>query len=786
MKFIIEHHKDAEKSNKTKNFEIVSLSGEALEKAKRQEKYIEMDFEMTLGKSELPFIREMAQQSILLATLGKKQKSERVDAYYDMNQHIVVTKKSNRSIKETYWVSCYGEGESTTASHYIETIKQLVIWAKAYQKSLIIYSEITPRDVHYKYRSLTSKIVNTLLKEVKGVLVIPAEKKEMGKYYKPSHKAFEFYLDETIYLSYDYRKGMSDILKCFNQKSGHLKNIYRQREPNQLYSDLFYTLIPDTEKIYVPLNLGISLPVNDFKALGFEIIRDFNNYGFLYGTKSSFNQNSDALKKYVLPNYTLPVLERGGISSMQKLEKRPYEIVAGETLYRGKNVYIALVSNTGVDYRASYLRKPDGTSRIAGIWEQRESNKGTFYSQEQINRALQSDDPNAIVPIEVNDELNTMLLGIAGGKDDTYEGVATEAEFLIAKVNSAPEVLQEIYGGNANAQNILMPDLLIGIWQLQNVALKEGKSTVFYIPYYTNIDAHDGIGFYNALIANIGTMNGYAVVAPTGEEGDKGHHHTFIDLYEENPIVNFVVSKSNQNIVGIVTQRYLADWQVFLYTPSGETIDMTKEIIYESGESIIYSQGEKVKYYTGTKEILWRIENMVLGQWRMELIPKQALYNRMDLWISGERFNPSVRLQPQDPYITIGSIGNITGITSIAGYDMMNMVALKASGRGYTADDRIQPIVAASGVLETINLSGDQVEVVGTEVSGMVMTGMVAAIFEKWQIERENIALNGPLLNSILSEYVTRIGDTVFPNPNQGLGVFTQESIRDILMAPFD
>ena len=109
MKFIIEHHKEGGEKRTTKNFEIIELMEEQLPDVQKQAKYIEMNFEMHVGNSQFEFCKALEKQPVLFVTLGEKQQNERVDAFYNMTTQQVEKKAHERSLAQTYWLSCYVE-----------------------------------------------------------------------------------------------------------------------------------------------------------------------------------------------------------------------------------------------------------------------------------------------------------------------------------------------------------------------------------------------------------------------------------------------------------------------------------------------------------------------------------------------------------------------------------------------------------------------------------------------------------------------------------------------------
>ena len=71
----------------------------------------------------------------------------------------------------------------------------------------------------------------------------------------------------------------------------------------------------------------------------------------------------------------------------------------------GKGIIVAII-DSGIDYTHPDFRNEDGTSRILYLWDQTEKNgtppkgfkSGEEYTNEQLNEALKSENPNSIIP----------------------------------------------------------------------------------------------------------------------------------------------------------------------------------------------------------------------------------------------------------------------------------------------------------------------------------------------------------------------------------------------------
>ena len=106
--------------------------------------------------------------------------------------------------------------------------------------------------------------------------------------------------------------------------------------------------------------------------------------------------------------------------------------------------------DTGIDYTNPLFRYPDGSTRIAGLWDQSipagadvippgvpdyyelsGASYGTEFTREQINQALTSDSPLDLVPSTDTNGHGTFLAGIAAGgslPEQDFTGAAPECE----------------------------------------------------------------------------------------------------------------------------------------------------------------------------------------------------------------------------------------------------------------------------------------------------------------------------------------------------------------------
>ena len=159
--------------------------------------------------------------------------------------------------------------------------------------------------------------------------------------------------------------------------------------------------------------------------------------------------------------------------------------------------------DTGIDYQNPIFRNVDGTTRIAGIWDQtiQEGTPpqglvyGTEYTEEKINEALQRENPLEAVPSKDENSHGTFLASIAAGSENIenrFKGAAPEATLGIVKLKRAKQYLKDFYLIGDDAECYQENDIMLGIRYLTDLAKKKKIPLVLCIALGTNMGDHMG------------------------------------------------------------------------------------------------------------------------------------------------------------------------------------------------------------------------------------------------------------------------------------------------------
>jgi len=176
---------------------------------------------------------------------------------------------------------------------------------------------------------------------------------------------------------------------------------------------------------------------------------------------------------------------------------------------RGRGTLIGII-DTGIDYTKEAFQYEDGTSKIRYIWDQTiEGNSpddflfGSEYVNEQINLALQKNNPYNYVPSIDTVGHGTFLASVAASRQNSeYIGAAPDAELLVVKLRRMQQDLSNLYLIPESQQNVFSAaDVMLAIDYMINKANALRMPLAICIGLGSSMSARDGAEVLEEYIA---------------------------------------------------------------------------------------------------------------------------------------------------------------------------------------------------------------------------------------------------------------------------------------------
>ena len=476
---------------------------------------------------------------------------------------------------------------------------------------------------------------------------------------------------------------------------------------------------------------------------------------------------------------------------------------------QGKGVLIGLV-DTGIDYRSPLFQNPDGTTRIAGIWDQSVpieedvlpagvpdyypmggSSYGTEYTREQINEALASDDPLSLVPTQDTIGHGTFLAGLAAGSSipqEDFTGAAPEAELAVVKLKPAKKYLRDFYLIPSDAPAFQENDIMMGIKYLRMMADRLKKPLVILLAMGSNSGSHIGTSPLSQVTQNYSGFFGIITVIAGGNETGAAHHfYASIPAGTEYEDVEIRVGKEEAER-GFVLELWAADadtYTVGFISPSGERISRIP-IIANNETSIpflldattITVNYQLIEAESGSQLIFMRFQTPAAGIWTVRVYNTQRFKGTFHMWlpVQGMISEETVFLRP-DPYSTITVPGNSRLPITVGAYDTSTGGIYIHSNRGFTPNQIVKPELAAPGV----NILGPSVgrkpgsdtpmtTRTGTSAAAAITAGAAANLLGWGIVEGNYPTMSEASVKSYLIRGAQRNPALTYPNREFGYG----------------
>lgn len=515
-----------------------------------------------------------------------------------------------------------------------------------------------------------------------------------------------------------------------------------------------------------------------------ELFQNYYEYGFFYNTIPKL--------------FTLLDLESLEASGILAVQNQP---VLG---LKGQDVLIGFI-DTGIDYTHPAFRRPDGLSRIVGIWDQTlqtgqppfDLNYGTAYSQEELNQALSMEDPFSLVPSRDENGHGTFLAGVAAGSalpQQSFSGAAPEALIAMVKLKPAKEYLKEIFYVTGSAPAYQSTDIMLGIRYLILLADALKKTLVICIGLGSNQGSHSGSSPLDSMLSVTDQYRGIHAVTAAGNEAGKAHHFygtaANSGAYEA---VEILVEPGTSGFCAELWGQPPEVYAVGFESPLGEVIQklpprisFSENISFILENTRIFVTSEIVQTVSGQQLIFIRFSDPTPGSWKIRVYTDSFNNGNYHIWLPITGFSdPDVRFLRPNPDTTLTVPSASVSTMTTAAYNAYDNSLFLNSSRGFTRTGQIKPDFAAPGVnVFGPNLRGGFTTATGTSVAAAITAGACAQMVE-WGMRRTPPRIfNNSELKALFIRGADRSRQELYPNREWGYGTLNVYQVFSSLNAP--
>lgn len=494
--------------------------------------------------------------------------------------------------------------------------------------------------------------------------------------------------------------------------------------------------------------------------------------------------------------YTLEAVSPAEASQANTFHYNPYLTLTGYGTLIG-------IIDTGIDYLNKDFIKADNTTNIIRIWDQGISTGptpstiffGTEYKDQDINRALNASlnggDPYSIVPSrDINGHGTAMAGLIAGRGNNSEQGIAFDASIAMVKLQTANEQYRNYFGTNGKTEyQYRNTDILLGIKYLSDLAKQLVKPMVIFIPLGSTIGAHDGSSVIERYIDDISQDSGLIVVTSTGNQGLAENHtagkiekqgetksiELYVDTNQTDLLMNIYITRPDRMGLSIVSPAGEAVGNI---TPKKREGTVVNFVLEGTSMNVMFIEPDE---HTGDEIIVVRATNLRPGIWNFGLIGEYIVNGTYNAWlVQRELLEPKTRFLSPTQYTTLTLPATSSYIIPVAYYNQNINATVSQSGRGFTRDGRIAPIIAAGGVDAIVTAPNNRKTMMtGGSIAGAVISGCCCQLLQWGIVNKNDVTMYARKVQTYLMRGTDqRIGD-VYPNEQWGFGVINMQKLFD-------
>ena len=456
----------------------------------------------------------------------------------------------------------------------------------------------------------------------------------------------------------------------------------------------------------------------------------------------------------------------------------------------GNGVIVGFI-DTGIDYTNDIFKNVTGRTRILSIWDQSDQSGtppqgiefGSEYTREDIDSALQSENPYSIVPTKDTQGHGTFMAGVACGSEDVendFIGAANESQIAVVKLKKAKKYLRDFYLIEENVQDVYQEnDIMQAVTYLRNLSIRESKPLVLVLGLGTGSGQRSGGSALSQLLNDLGETIGCCVVTCAGNEGNARLHYKGSVLNKEYEDVELKVGEGTNGFTMELWGNSPDIISVAFISPSGEMIsriparvgqsDTVEFLLEKSKIDISYSL---VEAGGGVELIFMRFIDPTPGVWIIRVYGNNILEGDYNIWLPIKQFidKETYFLKP-NPDITLTVPSTTQATITVAAYDNMTNALFTDSSRGFTRTNEIKPDITAPGVnVYGPGINNNYVRKSGTSVAAALVAGNCAKLMQWGIVEKNETQMKTNYIKNFLIRGAIRDRNIIYPSKEWGYG----------------
>lgn len=536
------------------------------------------------------------------------------------------------------------------------------------------------------------------------------------------------------------------------------------------YADVISRYRPGIEEIYQSSNLCVSRIDETWVVINFPLSSiseiSYSNIGYFRIPKLYTITDTTSMEESgVIRLFNNPVLD-----------------------YYGNNVIVGII-DTGLDYNHPVFKDRQGKTRVMAIWDQGAEGEnppdeigfGNVYYQDEINRALESDNPYEMVPGDIEGGHGTFIAGIAAGStiDGEFTGAAPESDIVMVKLKPAKKYLRNYYLINDEAVAYSETDVMFGVKFLNMMAAKLSKPLVILIGLGTSYGPHTGNTPLGEYLTSVSGRQQTVIVVPAGNEGNERLHYYGSMSGVEMQTVELNVGSGEKGFILELWGNNPDVYTVEFISPYGETIPRipvgiggSNEVSFVFDKTRIFVNYQLVESISSKYLASMKFVNPSEGIWRINVYGSQIIHGVYNMWLPMKAFlSGNTYFLKSDPYTTLTSPGVVARVLTVSAYNHYTNSIYINSGRGYTANGNIKPDIAAPGVNVYGPASGGgYTQRSGTSIAAAHVAGCSALLFN-WGVNNGEFSyMNSENIKSLFIKGADREESMTYPNRSWGYG----------------